>query len=218
MTEIGGMSPGGIPGTAIEVFQEGLRLPPVKIVDRGKDVDDIWNIILANVRTPRFSYGDLKAMIGAANVGKRRIINLIDKYGLGYFRRVKEELKGYSEKMMREEIKKFTDGIFKWEGWFVEDDGIEDKPLKIKIKVIKNGDEMIVDYTGSDRQAQGPINCTYGVTASGTWNAMMCLTSSDIPANHGRYKPVKIIASPETILNVEYPGSSVGGNLSHICI
>lgn len=212
MTEVGGMVPAGFPGDAIEVFQEGLRLPPVKIVEKGKDVEDIWNIILANVRTPKYSYGDVKAMIGSLYVGKRRIIELIDKYGVEYFRKVKEELKDYSERRMRAEIKEIPSGTYLWEEVFADNDGIVDKPFWIKIKVIVKDDQMIVDYTGSDKQAQGPVNATYGVCASGTWNAILHLTSKDIPGNAGRHRPVKIIAPPGTVLNVEYPGASVGGN------
>jgi len=212
MTETGGMVPAGFPGDAIEVFQEGLRLPPVKIVDKGRDVEDIWNIILSNVRTPRYSYGDVKAMIGSLYVGRKRVTELIDKYGVDFFRRVKEELKDYSERRMRAEITEIPSGTYEWEEVFADNDGIVDKPFRIRIKVVVKGDEMIVDYTGSDKQALGPVNATYGVTASGTWNAILHLTSKDIPGNCGRHRPVKIIAPPGTVLNVEYPGASVGGN------
>lgn len=212
MTEVGGKVPGGFPGDATEVFQEGLRLPPVKIIKEGQDVEDIWNIILANVRTPRNAYGDIRAMIGSLEIGVRRIKELIGKYGLPFFMEVKEAIKNYSEKRMREEIKEIPDGVYEFEDYVTDNDGVVDKPSKMRVKITIQDDNMVVDYTGSDKQAKGPVNCTYGVTASATYNALLHLTAHDIPSNAGCYRPVKIIAPLGTIVNVEYPGASVGGN------
>jgi N-methylhydantoinase B/oxoprolinase/acetone carboxylase alpha subunit len=212
MTEVGGKVPGGFAGDASEVFQEGIRLPPVKIVEGGQDRDDIWNIILSNVRTPRYAYGDLKAMIGSLYVGERRVLELLDRYGVETYCEMKGAIKDYSERRMREEIVNMPDGVYSYEHYAIDNDGITDKPLKLRVTVIIEGDEMIVDYTGSDKQARGPVNCTYGVTASATYNALLHLTDRDIPSNHGCYRPVTIIAPPGTIVNVEYPGASVGGN------
>jgi N-methylhydantoinase B/oxoprolinase/acetone carboxylase alpha subunit len=212
MTEVGGMVPGGFAGDATEVFQEGIRLPPVKIVEAGKDRDDIWNIILSNVRTPRYAYGDVKAMIGSLYVGEKSMLELIDRYGLETFFEMKEAIKDYSERRMRQELREMPDGIYTYEGYAIDNDGIIDEPLKLRTTVIIEDDEMIVDYSGSAKQARGPVNCTYGVTASATYNALLHLTDKDIPSNHGCYRPVTIIAPPSTIVNVEYPGASVGGN------
>ena len=213
MMEVGGKVPGSFPGDAIEVFQEGLRMPPVKIIDRGKEVEDVWNIIMANVRTPRYSYGDLRAMIAACERGKRKFVELVDKYGLEYFEKALRELKDYAEKVMRAEIDEIPDGTYEAEGYYADNDGVVDKPFKFRVKITVRGDEMVVDWTGSDRQAQGPINATYGVTQSGTLNAILFLVNSrDIPGNSGRYRPAKVIVPPGTLLNVEYPNPSVGGN------
>jgi N-methylhydantoinase B/oxoprolinase/acetone carboxylase alpha subunit len=168
MTEVGGMVPGGFAGDAIEVFQEGLRLPPVKIMEGGKDREDIWNIILSNVRTPRYAYGDVKAMIGSLYVGEKRVLELIDRYGLETYATMKEAIKDYSERRMREELRAMPDGVYTYEGYAIDNDGVIDEPLKLKVTVIIEDDEMIVDYTGSAKQARGAVNCTYGGTASGT--------------------------------------------------
>ena len=212
MTEVGGMVPGGFAGDATEVFQEGIRLPPVKIVEAGQDRDDIWNIILSNVRTPRYAYGDVKAMIGSLYVGEKSMLELIDRYGLETFFEMKEAIKDYSERRLRQELREMPDGIYTYEGYAIDNDGIIDEPLKLRTTVIIEEDEMIVDYSGSAKQARGPVNCTYGVTASATYNALLHLTDKDIPSNHGCYRPVTIIAPPSTIVNVEHPGASVGGN------
>jgi N-methylhydantoinase B len=212
MTEVGGKVPGGFAGDATEVFQEGIRIPPLKIVDRGEDVDAVWNIILANVRTPRMSYGDMKAMIGSLYVGERRVQELVAKHGVDDFRAIGSAIKDYSERRMRVEISEMPDGVYDFEDLVIDNDGITDEPGTLKVRVTIAGDEMTVDYTGSDPQRRGPVNCTYGVTASATYNALLHLTDHSIPSNHGCYRPVRIIAPPGTIVNVEYPGASVGGN------
>ncbi len=212
MTEVGGKVPGGFAGDATEVFQEGLRLPPVKIVEAGRDREDIWNIILSNVRTPKYAYGDLKAMIGSLFVGERRVLELIERYDLDTYKSMKEAIKNYSERRMREELRKIPNGTYIYEGPVIDNDGVTNVALSLKVAVTIEDDEMIVDYTGSAPQARGPVNCTYGVTASATYNALLHITDNDIPSNDGCYRPVKVIAPLGTIVNVEYPGASVGGN------
>ncbi|MBM4028031.1 MAG: hydantoinase B/oxoprolinase family protein [Planctomycetes bacterium] len=212
MTEVGGKVPGGFAGDATEVFQEGLRVPPVKIVESGRDVDAVWNIIMANVRTPRMSYGDIKAMIGSLYVGERRMLELIADLGRDRFVEVAQAIKDYGERRMRAEIAEMPDGEYEFEDIVIDNDGITDVPARLRVKVTITGERMIVDYSGSDAQRLGPVNCTYGVTASATYNALMHLTGGEIPSNHGCYRPIKIIAPPGTIVNVDYPGASVGGN------
>ena len=212
MTEVGGKVPGGFAGDATEVFQEGLRIPPLKIVDQGRDVDAVWDIIMANVRTPRMSYGDLKAMIGSLYVGERRVSELVQKHGLRKFIRLGDAIKDYSERRMRAELVDMPDGVYRFEDDVIDNDGITQDPARLKLAVTIEGDHVTMDYTGSDPQRRGPVNCTYGVTASATYNALLHLTDQSIPSNHGCYRPVRIIAPPGTIVNVEYPGASVGGN------
>jgi N-methylhydantoinase B len=212
MTEVGGKVPGGFAGDATEVFQEGIRIPPVKIVERGQDIEAIWNIIMANVRTPRMSFGDMKAMIGSLYVGEQRVHELVAKHGVAAFRGIKEAIKDYSERRMRAEIAEMPDGVYAFADTVIDNDGITDEPARLQVAVTIDGDRMTVDYTGSDPQRRGPVNCTYGVTASATYNALLHLTDHSIPSNHGCYRPVRIIAPPGTIVNVEYPGASVGGN------
>lgn len=212
MTEVGGKVPGGFAGDATEVFQEGIRIPPVKIIDAGRDVEAVWNIILANVRTPRTSFGDMKAMIGSLFVGEQRMHELIAHHGLPRFRAIKDAIEDYSERRMRAEIAAIPDGLYRFEDDVIDNDGVTDEPSRLRVAVTVRGDELVVDYSGSDAQRRGPVNCTYGVTASATYNAILHLTDHDIPSNHGCYRPIKIIAPPGTIVNVEYPGASVGGN------
>jgi N-methylhydantoinase B/oxoprolinase/acetone carboxylase alpha subunit len=209
--EVGGMVPGGFPGEATEIFHEGLRVPPVKIVKQGKDMPEVWKLMLANVRTPRGNYGDLRALISAVDLGERRMIELIGKYGIDTFRQTLGDLLAYAEARMRAEIGSFPDGKYTFTD-YMEDDGIEDKEFKIEVAVYVQGDEVVIDYTGSSPQAKGPINATLGVAWSAAYNAMLHLTDQSIPKNSGCFRPIRVIAPAGTIMNVDYPGSEVGGN------
>lgn len=211
MAELGGIAPGGFPPDATEVFQEGLRIPPVKIIKNGKEDEEIWELIKANVRTPRKNVGDIRAMVGACRLGEKRLLELVDHYGLKSYRNITENLKSYAENRMREEIRLIPDGVYEDDEYLMDNDGIEDRPFKIKVKVAVKGDEVVVDYTGSEKQTKGPINCTYVATAAATYNAFMQITPLDIPSNKGRYRPIELVIPPG-ILNVQYPGSSVIGN------
>ena len=211
IAEVGGMVPGGFAGEATEIFHEGLQIPPIKIMRRGVDVDEVWKLILANVRTPRYNYGDLRAMIGALDLGEQRIIELVRKYGKAVFTETCSDLMDYSERRMRSEIAVFPDGRYSFEDT-VENDGIEDKPYLIHVDVFVQDDEVIVDFSGSAAQAKGPINATLGVTWSATYNAMFHLTDPTIPKNSGCFRPIKVLARPGSVTNVNYPAPEVAGN------
>ena len=212
MAETGGLSPGGFPGDASEVFHEGIRVPPVKIIRAGKRDEDLWRLILANVRTPGVNEGDLMAMIGALYVGERRMIELIKKYGFETYVEVNKELKRHAEKRMRKNIEEIPDGVYEAEDFIIDNDGWVDEPAKMKVKVTVESDEISVDFTGSDKQRKGPVNMTRTATVSAVYNAILHLTDPTIPANVGRYRPIRVIAPEGTITNPYFPAATVGGN------
>ena len=211
IAEIGGLVPGAFASEATEIFHEGLRIPPVRIRRRGEDVADVWKLLLAPVRTPRQNYGDYRALISAVDLGERELTALIRKYGQEVFTRTILDLQDYSETRMRAELRDLPDGSYTFED-IMEDDGTEAGPFTIKVECFIQGDEIIVDFTGTSPQAVGPINATLGVTHSATYNALFHLTDPSIPKNAGCFRPIKIIAPPGTIVNVDYPAPSVGGN------
>lgn len=211
VAEIGGMVPGGFAPEATEIFHEGLRIPPVKIRRRGEDVPEVWKLLLANVRTPRQNYGDYRALIAAADLGEQRMVELIKKYGKDVFERTTEDLMNYAEARMRAELTMFPDGVYSFDD-YIENDGIEDREFKIHVEVFVQNDEVIVDFTGTSPQARGPINATLGVVWSATYNALLHLTDPSIPKNSGCFRPIRVIAPPGTIVNVDYPAPEVGGN------
>lgn len=210
--DIGGKSAGGFPGDATDVFMEGFRLPASKLYRRGEPNPDIWRVVLQNTRLPRNSFGDLHAMYGSLMLAEKRVAEVVERYGVDVYRAAVKEIMNYSERRMRDEIRKIPDGVYRGVE-VMEDDGVSDHgPFAIRVTVVVNGDEMIVDYSESDVQARGPINCPLGVTASGTYNGLLQLTDPSIPTNSGCFRPIRLITRPGTIMNVEFPASCYGGN------
>jgi N-methylhydantoinase B len=213
VAEVGGKAPGSFASDATDVYQEGLRLPPVKLVEGGEYNQQLWRVILANHRTPRNTWGDFHAMIGALNVGERRLLSLVDRYDLVTVRDGAKALIDYSERRLRAEIEELPDGRYEAE-MLVEDDGVTADPFPVRVAVVVRGDEVIADFTGSSPQVRGPMNCTYVVAASAVYNAVFCVADPQmlIPRNSGCYRPLRIVAPAGSVVNVKHPGPSVGGN------
>lgn len=210
--DVGGKSPGGFPGDATDVFMEGFRLPPVKLYAAGEPDLNIWRIYLSNVRTPHNSYGDLHAMHSSILIGEARLQELRERYGRDTMLATFEHIKDSSEQRMRREIAKIPDGVYRAADW-MEDDGVTDRgPFEIRVTVMVDGEQVVIDFTGSSPQAVGPINCPYGVTASGVYNAILQLADPDIPTNSGSFRPIRLVVPGGTVVNVDYPGAEFGGN------
>ena len=212
IAEIGGMVPGSFAVTASEVYQEGLRLPPVKLMRRGAHVEELWKVILANHRTPDATFGDFHAMLASLKVAGRRLPELIRDYGLDTLRASTKALKAVSERWMREQIKAVPDGVYSFEDRY-EDDPRRGTPHVFRVDVTVEGDEILVDYSRSDKQVDAAINLTYVATAAATYTGILqSVNVRDVPLNQGVFQPITMIAPPGSLLNVEHPGSSVGGN------
>ena len=211
VAEVGGMVPGGFPSEATEIFHEGIRVPPVKIKKRGEDVVEVWKLWLANVRTPRHNYGDMRAMISGVELGAIRLAEIVRKQGAPAFRQHCADLLDYAERRMRAEIAEFPDGVYHFTD-YMDNDGVSDSEIRIETHCYVMGDALVVDYTGSSPQVRGPINATLGVAWSAAYNAVLHLTDPGIPRNSGAFRPIKIIAPRGTVVNVDYPAPEVGGN------
>ncbi len=209
--EIGGMAPGSFAADGTEVYQEGLRLPPIKLMSRGEYVKDVWKTILTNHRTPKVTWGDYHAMIGSLNVAEVRLRELLERHGPERLSAAADQLLDYSERFMRAEISKIPDGVYEAEDC-MEDDGITDRPYFARLKLTIRGGEAICDWRRSDRQAQGPINATFVVIAAASYSGFLHVISDDIPLNSGCYRPIRLVTTPGTLVNVMHPGPSVGGN------
>jgi N-methylhydantoinase B/oxoprolinase/acetone carboxylase alpha subunit len=213
VAEIGGKAPGSFAADATDVYQEGLRLPPVKLINRGEYVEDIWRIVLANHRTPRNTWGDFHAMIGSLEIAERRMSELAQRYDPELISQATSLLMDYSERRLRAEIAELPDGEYS-ASMLVEDDGVTADPFEIKVTIVIKGDEIIADFTGTSPQVRGPMNCTVVVVASAIYNAVFSITDphSTIPRNSGCYRPITFIAPAGSVVNVVHPGPSVGGN------
>jgi N-methylhydantoinase B len=211
IAEIGGMVPGAFCGEATEIFHEGLRVPPVKIRKAGKDVEEVWKLLLANTRTPRQNFGDLSAMIGCVDLGVSRIVEIVRKYGKAVFTETCEDLKDYAERRMRAELGSFADGKYSFDD-VIENDGIENKKYTVAIDIHVNGDELVADYSRSSPQARGPINATLGVAIGAVYNGILHITDPSIPKNSGAFRPIRVVSPPNKVTNVDYPGPLVAGN------
>jgi len=209
--DIGGSAPGGFPGDATEVFQEGIRCPPIKIHRAGVEATDVWKLLLANVRLPRVVHGDFRAMFGAIKVAERRVIEYCEKYGVEVFAQAHADIKDYSERRMRAEIAKLPDGVYEAED-FLDDDGIAPGRIRIACRLIIDGDVVVTDFLGTDPQCRGPVNATFGVTASQVYTVLFQMTDPRMPSNHGAFRPIKIFAPPGTMVNANYPAAVFGGN------
>ena len=210
VAEIGGMAPGSFSANATEIYQEGLRLPPVKLMRAGEPVREVWRIMLANHRTPESTWGDFNAMIGALNVGQTRLEALYEEHGAETILEAIPALYDYAEAWMRRDIAELPDGT--WSGEDAqEDDGFERRPRHLRVDVTIAGDRIIVDWSRTDEQAVGTINAPYVVTASATLSGLFYVLGGDKPLNAGMARPIDIIAPPGTVTNVRHPGACVGG-------
>lgn len=210
VAEIGGMAPGSFASNATDIYQEGLRLPPVKLMRRGEPVKDIWRIMMTNHRTPDHTWGDFQAMIGALSIGARRLEALFDEHGADEILAAIPALYDYAEEWMRRDIAGLSDGTYSGEDC-QEDDGFSTRPYFVRCDMTIEGDHMIVDYTRSDEQAVGVINGPYVVTAGATFNGIFQIIGSECPINAGAFRPIDIIAPAGRIVNVRHPGPCVGG-------
>ncbi len=210
--DIGGKEPGSIPGDAVEIFQEGLRIPPVHLWRQGVLQRDVLDLILLNVRTPDERWGDLRAQYAGCRTGIERLRGILRRHGTERIRRGMEEVLAYSERRMREQIERMPRGTFAFED-ALDDDGIHDDPVPICAAVTAERDGLTVDFEGTAAQVNGPINAVLAVTASATYYAVRAATDPTIPPNAGCYRPIRIIAPEGSIVNARPPAAVVGGNL-----
>ena len=229
--DVGGTYPGSM-GPCREIYQEGLRIPPVKIMRGGKLVSDVLALLLNNVRTPEEREGDLGAQIAACQTGAQRLREICDRYGIARAKRAAADLLVYSEEMMRAFLRTIPPGQYQAED-FLDDDGVEDKPVRIAVTIYvappsrvetrlaaspsaskKNlGAQVTIDFTGSNPQVQGAINAVEAITYSACFYVFRCLLREDVPATSGLMRPIRVIAPSGTVVNAKPPAAVAGGNV-----
>jgi len=210
--DVGGKMPASLAGDTTEIFQEGLRIPPVKLWRGGELEEDLVQVIIANVRTPEERLGDLRAQKAANETGRRRFLEIVARYGWEVVAAAIHQIMDYSERRMRAEIAALPNGVYQYED-YLDSDGISAARIRIRVVVTIEDAGVTVDFSGSSPQVEGPVNAVYAVTASATYYALRALTDPDIPPNDGCYRPIKIVAPEGSVVNARPPAAVVGGNL-----
>ena len=206
--DIGGNVPGNYNPVATESFQEGMLIPPVKLIEGGELRQDIIDILRANSRLPRSLYGDLKAQINALDLGERRLATLLEEYGADIVREAFQELQDRAAKLMRSNISELPNGFFSCDDW-LDNDGIIDEPLKIALDLTIDNDSMTLDFSRSSSACSGPVNISRSTAVASIYVALKHVFP-DVPANAGVLAPINIIITDETLLSVGSP-KPVGG-------
>jgi N-methylhydantoinase B len=212
--DVGGAVPGGYNPKATEVWQETLRIPPIKVYEKGRLRKDVWDLIFANIRFDIVA-ADMRAQIGSCVVGERGILKLVEKYGLDVFESHKEYLFDSTEKMMRAEIKTIPNGEYRGEATVYYDGKTPGSEYKIRVKITVEDEEIFFDYSDTDPQTDGFVNGTYTSSASATLLTFLQMVNPDMPHNDGMVRPVFIEIPEGTILNAKYPAATTFGN--HLC-
>ena len=209
--DIGGATPGSM-GLATDVYGEGLRIPPIRIVSNGTANEGVMRLILANVRGQTERRGDFQAQIGSLKTGEARLREIVDRRGAREATEYATHLISYSARLMRHAITTIPDGEYIAEDW-LDDDGVSSESIPIRVKVTIRGELATVDFTGSSLQVIGAINAVEAITVSAVSYVFRCLIPGDIPASAGLMEPIQVLAPIGSIVNAEHPASVAGGNV-----
>ena len=211
--DVGGRFAGSM-GPAEEIFQEGIRIPPVRIVRGGKLDREMLDLILLNVRTPREREGDLQAQMGACRVGERRMLEAAEKYGAARVEELVGELLDYSERLVRAELRTMPAGVFAAEDW-LDDDGMKNEPIRIAVRVELDPEAgaMRVDFAGTSAQVAGSVNAVRAITLSACFYVLRCLLQEDAPATAGILRPLVLYTPRGSVVDAMSPAAVAGGNV-----
>ena len=209
--DIGGMSAGSMP-LSQEIFQEGLIVPPVKLMVGGQKNEDVWRMLLANIRTPEERRGDLQAQLAANRIGVERMQVFAKRFGDRELRSDMDALLEYSERMTRQLIGQLPNGSYRFED-ALDNDGFTQEPVIIRVAVTIDNEQATVDFSGTDEQRVGSINAVFPVTLSAVAYVFRCVLGLDIPSNSGCLRPITLIAPEGTVVNAKHPASVAAGNV-----
>lgn len=210
-SDVGGAQPASM-GLTEEIYQEGLRIPPVYLSRRGVIQRDAMALLLANVRTPREREGDLMAQVAACRLGERRLMEIAEKYGHAQTRFYLDALQDYSARLMQAEIAGMPDGVYRAED-FLDNDGFDDHPIRIAVGIRISRGRARVDFTGSAPSCRGNVNAVMAITQSAVFYVFRCLLQEDVPACAGLMRPIEVVAPEGSIVNALPPAAVAGGNV-----
>ncbi|WP_420392645.1 hydantoinase B/oxoprolinase family protein [Acuticoccus sp.] len=206
--DTGGMVPGGFNSTATEIYQEGLRIPPVKLVEDGRMNDDIVKLVLANVRVAKERIGDIKAQVAALEIGVKRLTALLDRWGSDTVEAAIAEIEVRAERLMRAHLTDIPDGTYAASA-YMDSDGVVDAPLEVRVVATIEGSDVTFDFAGSSPPCEGPMNSVYASTMSAVYVALKHIFP-DVPMNAGCFRPVTVRGTEGTFLRAELPRPVAG--------
>ena len=205
-TDIGGRVAGGNACDSTEIYQEGLRIPAIKLYDEGVLNKAVWRILEKAVRVPDKVLGDVMSQVAALHQGEKDLLQLVDEYGIEDLKDYMVDIIDYTERLTRAEIKALPNGTWDFTD-YIDGDGINPDPIAIKVKITIDEDEMEVDFTGTSPQAEGSINPNFAFTKSCVYSVVKCLTNPTTQANSGFFRPINVIAPPGCFVNPQHPGA-----------
>jgi N-methylhydantoinase B len=205
--DLGGRLPGSSACDNTEIFQDGLRIPWLRLCRRGEPDEAIFALIRANVRVPQMTVGDIRAQLSACHIGERAVHDLIRRYGPEAFRACAAGLIDYTERLVRAEIASWPDGSHTFVD-YMDSDGVGGPPVRIQVTVTVAGDTLTADFTGTDAQVRGAINATLSFTAAVVALCVRCVMREEIPNTAGMFRPLRVIAPEGSVVNVAMPGAS----------
>jgi len=206
LRDVGGSTPGSCACDSTEIFQEGLRLPPMKLYEKGVPKQDLFAVIMANSRVPDIVIGDLSAYHAACHIGEERFLALTKTYGWDTLSIYLDELLDYTERLTRDEISRMPDGEYEFTD-YMDDDGVTDEPIKLQLKITVKGDEIVYDFTGTSPQVRGAMNNPYGSSKACVVTALREMIDPDIPRNSGAWRPVTLIIPEGNFLRPSLPAA-----------
>ncbi len=209
--DIGGATPGSM-GLATDIYGEGIRIPPIRLVRNGTLDQDTMRLLLANVRGNVERRGDFDAQIGSLKTGAMRLLEIIERRGEAEAIEYASQLISYSARLMRHTIASIPDGSYEAED-SLDDDGIGDRPVHIRVRITIRGEHASIDFTGSEPQVTGAINAVEAITVSAVSYVFRCLVGGEVPASAGLMEPIEVIAPNGTVVNANPPASVAGGNV-----
>jgi len=210
--DMGGYAPGSMAFGVSEIYQEGLQIPPVKVVKKNEVDQEILSLILQNIRTYNETRGDMMAQIAANNVGIKRLTEILGRYGKNQTLLCMNELLDYAERSMRAGIRKIPQGTYAFQD-YVEGDGFTEDLVKIKVTIEVKRDSIRVDFTGTDKQVKGPMNARISAARACVYYALKCIIDPDLPTNHGAYRPIEVTAEEGSLVQAIFPAAVCNANI-----
>ena len=205
--DIGGRVPGSMAADSNEIFQEGLRIPPLKLYEKGERNESLFQMIEKNVRMPVTLFGDLRAQLSACHIAERQFLELIGRFGAEPAKRYMRELVDHAERMTRAAISELPDGTWSFEDW-IDDDGVDlETPVRLFLTITKSGDGIMADWTGSSAQVKAAINSTHSFSAAATYTAVRSILPADIPTTRACSGRFDVTTPPGTVTSVVMPGA-----------